>query len=75
MPRHVAGAVAPARRADVAGVRALPAFRSGRLLGPAMHRRLAKRLQVRNLIVKVSGPAGVVARSTMSPFRAFARWG
>src|SRR6476661_2635325 len=37
-------------------VRALVAFRGARLLGAAMHRRLSKRLQVRNLAVRVFGP-------------------
>jgi len=55
-------------------VRALLAFRGARLLGPAMHRRLAKRLQVRNLQVRVAGPTGVAAKSAVSRFRAFARW-
>jgi hypothetical protein len=56
-------------------VRALAAFRGARLLGPAMHRRLAKRLQVRNLSVRIAGPAGVAAKSAVSRFRAFARIG
>jgi len=55
-------------------VRALAAFRGARLLGPAMHRRLAKRLQVRNLVVRIAGPTGVAAKATASRFRAFARW-
>jgi len=55
-------------------VRALAAFRGARLLGPAMHRRLAKRLQVRNLVIRVAGPTGVAAKSAVSRFRAFARW-
>jgi hypothetical protein len=53
-------------------VRALVAFRGARLLGPAMHRRLAKRLQVRNLSLRVSGPSGVVAKSAVGRLRAFA---
>src|SRR3954469_4656428 len=53
-------------------VRALVAFRGARLLGPAMHRRLAKRLQVRNLAVRVSGPNGVVAKTAVGRLRAFA---
>lgn len=56
-------------------VRALAAFRNVRLLGPAMHRRLAKRLQVGNLSVRIAGPTGVAAKSTMSRLRAFARIG
>src|ERR1700759_2675657 len=42
-------------------VRALVAFRGARLIGAAMHRRLAKRLQGRNVSVPVSGPHRVVA--------------
>ena len=56
-------------------VRALTAFRGARLLGPAMHRRLAKRLQVQNLSVRLTGPTGVAAKSAVSRFRAFARIG
>ena len=52
-------------------VRALTAFRGARLVGAAMHRRLAKRLQVRNLAVRVLG-AGVAARGAIG-LRAFAR--
>ena len=55
-------------------VRALPAFRNARLLGTAMHRRIAKRLQVRNLMIRVSGATGVAVKSTINPLRAFARW-
>jgi hypothetical protein len=55
-------------------VRSLVAFRGARLLGGAMHRRLAKRLQVRNLAVRVLGPTGVVAKTAAGRFRAFARW-
>lgn len=55
-------------------VRALAAFRGARLLGPAMHRRLMKRLQARSLMIRVAGPTGVVAKATVSRFRAFARW-
>jgi hypothetical protein len=53
-------------------VRALIAFRGARLLGPAMHRRLAKRLQVRNLAVRVTGPTGVAAKGAVGRLRAFA---
>lgn len=42
-------------------IRSLVAVRGARLVGAAMHRRLAKRLQVRNLAVRVAGPAGVAA--------------
>ena len=52
-------------------VRALTAFRGARLVGAAMHRRLAKRLQVRNLVVRVVG-AGAAARGALG-LRAFAR--
>ena len=55
-------------------VRALVAFRGARLLGAAMHRRLWKRLQVRQLSVRVAGPTGVAARSPMGRLRAFARF-
>ena len=55
-------------------IRSLSAIRGARFVGPGMHRRLAKRLQVKNLAVRVAGPAGVAVKSTVSPFRAFARW-
>ena len=53
-------------------VRALVAFRGARLVGAAMHRRLQKRLGVRNLSVRVSGPNGIVAKTTIGRLRAFA---
>lgn len=53
-------------------VRALVAFRGARLVNAAMHRRLAKRLQVRNLQVRTSGPNGVVAKTAVGRLRAFA---
>ena len=53
-------------------VRALVAFRGARLVGPAMHRRLAKRLQVRNLAVRIAGPTGVAAKGAVGRLRAFA---
>lgn len=53
-------------------VRSLVAFRGARLLGVAMHRRLAKRLQVRNLSVRLTGPTGVAAKTAVARFRAFA---
>lgn len=56
-------------------IRALAAFRGARLLGPAMHRRLAKRLQVRSLSVRVTGPTGVAAKTAVGRLRAFARIG
>src|SRR6476659_2585012 len=52
-------------------VRALVAFRGARLLGAAMHRRLAKRLQVRNLSIRVAG-TGVAAKTPVGRLRAFA---
>jgi hypothetical protein len=55
-------------------VRALAAFRGARLVGAAMHRRLAKRLQVHKLGVKLSG-AGAVAKAGIGRLRAFARFG
>ncbi|MEJ7602241.1 MAG: hypothetical protein WKG01_30370 [Kofleriaceae bacterium] len=54
-------------------VRALTAVRGARLLGPAMHRRLAKRIQLANLSVRIAGPAGVTASKAPGRFRAFAR--
>jgi hypothetical protein len=56
-------------------VRALTAFRGARLVGAAMHRRLAKRLRIRNLAVRVVG-GGVAAntdRRLGARLRAFAR--
>lgn len=55
-------------------MRALPAIRGARLVGPAMHRRLAKRLEVKSLVVRLEGPTGASVKRTVSPFRAFARW-
>jgi hypothetical protein len=52
-------------------VRALTAFRGARFVGVAMHRRLSKRLQVRNLNVRVAGPTGVAAKPP-GGLRAFA---
>ncbi len=54
-------------------VRALVAFRGARLLGAAMHRRLQKRLAVRHLAIRVSGPNGAVAKTAVGRLRAFAR--
>src|SRR5689334_1903149 len=56
-------------------IRAMAAFRGARLVAAAMHRRLAKRLQMRNLAVRVAGPTGTVAKSTTGRLRAFARFG
>lgn len=53
-------------------MRSLVAFRGARLVGVAMHRRLAKRLQVRHLAVRLTGPAGVAASSPVGRLRAFA---
>lgn len=63
--------VALARYTVAHRVRSLVAFRGARLIGAAMHRRLAKRLQVRNLNVRVGG-ATVTAKSAVARFRAFA---
>lgn len=63
--------VALARYSIAHRMRSLVAFRGARLLGPAMHRRLAKRLQVRNLNVRVGG-ATVTAKTAVARFRAFA---
>ena len=54
-------------------IRALAAFRGARLLGPGMHRRIVKRLQVQNLAVRIAGPTGVAVKAAVSRFRAFAR--
>ena len=57
-------------------IRGMVAFRGARLLGAAMHRRLAKRLQMRNLIVRIAGPTGGANSATaVGRFRAFARIG
>jgi len=42
----------------------LTAFRGVRLAGVAMHRRLSKRLEVRNLNVRIAGPTGVPVRQS-----------
>jgi hypothetical protein len=67
--------VALARFTIAHRIRAMAAFRGARLAASAMHRRLAKRLQMRNLAVRVSGPTGVVAKSAVGRLRAFARFG
>jgi glycosyltransferase involved in cell wall biosynthesis len=54
-------------------VRAMSALRGLRLIGAPMHRRLLKRLQLRQLSVRSSGPTGVVAKSAVGRLRAFAR--
>src|ERR1700759_5381338 len=66
------GEVALGRYTVAHRVRALVAFRGARLLGAAMHRRLAKRLPGRNLAVRVSGPHAVVAKTAVGRLRAFA---
>lgn len=53
-------------------VRAMVAFRGGRLVGPAMHRQLAKRLQDKSLAVAVTPTSGVASRTTAARLRAFA---
>jgi hypothetical protein len=55
-------------------IRTMAAFRGTRLIASAMHRRLAKRLQMRNLAVRVAGPTGVVAKTATGRLRAFARF-
>jgi hypothetical protein len=67
--------VALARYTIAHRIRAMAAFRGARLVAAAMHRRLAKRLQMRSLAVRVAGPTGVVAKSAVSRLRAFARFG
>jgi len=69
------GEVALGRYTAVHRMRALAAVRGTRLVGAAMHRRLAKRLQMRNLAVRIAGPTGVVAKSAVGRLRAFARIG
>lgn len=56
-------------------IRTLDVFRAVRLAGAAMHRRIAKRLQLRSLSVRIAGPTGVAARPAMGRLRAFARFG
>lgn len=67
--------VALARFTIAHRVRSLVAFRGARLVGVAMHRRLAKRLQVRQLAVRMTGPTGVAAKSAVGRLRAFAARG
>lgn len=64
--------VALARYSIAHRMRSLVAFRGARLVGPAMHRRLAKRLATCNLNVRVGG-ATVTAKTAVARFRAFAR--
>src|SRR5215470_5917223 len=67
--------VALARFTVAHRIRAMAAFRGARLIAPAMHRRLAKRLQVQGLSVRIAGPTGVAARTAVGRLRAFARFG
>jgi polyisoprenyl-phosphate glycosyltransferase len=67
--------VALARYTVAHRIRAMAAFRGARLIGSAMHRQLAKRLELRSLVVRIAGPTGVVAKSAVSRLRAFARLG
>jgi hypothetical protein len=53
-------------------IRSLTAFRGARLVGAAMHRRLIKRLQVRDLVLRVAGPTGVATKTAVGRLRAFA---
>ncbi len=53
-------------------VRALVVFRGGRLVGAAMHRQLAKRMQLKQFAVTVTPSAGVVSHSAAARLRAFA---
>lgn len=55
-------------------VRALASLRGARLIGPAMHRRISKRLHVRNLLVRVTETrgTGVAAKTAVGRLRAFA---
>ena len=64
--------VALARYTVAHRIRAMASFRGARLFGAGMHRRLLKRLQLRGLSVRISGPTGVSARSAVGRLRAFA---
>jgi len=66
--------IALARFTAAHRLRTLDVFRSLRLVGPAMHRRIAKRLQLRSLSVRIAGPTGVAARPAVGRLRAFARF-
>jgi len=67
--------IALARFTAVHRVRTLEVFRGLRLVGAAMHRRIAKRLQLRSLSVRIAGPTGVAAKPPIGRWRAFARFG
>jgi hypothetical protein len=64
--------VALARYTVAHRVRSLVAFRGARLVGPGVHRRLAKRRGGRNQSVRMAGPTGVAAKTAVARFRAFA---
>jgi hypothetical protein len=65
--------VALARYTIAHRVRSLVAFRGARLVGAAMHRRLAKRLQLRHLSIRIAGTgAGVGSKVGVGRLRAFA---
>ena len=66
--------VALARFTVAHRIRAMAAFRGARFVAAAMHRRLAKRLQMRNLAVRVAGPSGAVVKSAVGRLGAFARF-
>ncbi len=67
--------IALTRFAVVHRLRGLSAFRNVRLLGPAMYRRLGKRLQLKNLSVRITGTTGNAShRSAVGRLRAFARF-
>ncbi|HEY0193288.1 MAG TPA: hypothetical protein VGC42_19355 [Kofleriaceae bacterium] len=69
------GEVALGRYTVAHRIRGMVAFRGARLLGAAMHRRLAKRLQMRNLSIRVLGPTGGAKTTTaVGRLRAFARF-
>ncbi|HEX7837949.1 MAG TPA: hypothetical protein VF469_10830 [Kofleriaceae bacterium] len=54
-------------------IRGMAALRGARLIGAAMHRRTAKRLEMLRLSVRIAGATGAVAKSAAGRFRAFAR--
>jgi hypothetical protein len=67
--------VALARYTIAHRIRSLVSFRGARLLGAAMHRRLAKRLQMRHLSVRIAGTGAGVGQKTavgLGRLRAFA---
>lgn len=64
--------VALGRYTVVHRLRAITALRGVRLIGAAMHRRLGKRLQLRQLSVRLTGPTGVGVSAAVGRLRAFA---